>query len=1060
MGTHKIGKLKFNFSKDGLAFRFGDGDIRRLNFGKKAKEEAPEYEEDVYAEDAYGDAQDGGRSYDPGAYSGRFAASDDAFYDDEDQGVYEDEYDDYDDRAYDEYEEGEYDDRYDDRYADEYDDEYEDSYDDRYEDGEYDDGYYDEDGEYDDRYLDEDADGYAEAPYAEGNAILRYADENDWVTYVLLFLLPPLGIYLLWRRGRFDTPIRWGISAASAIWFIIVIILLFSAIFGGSGDKSSLVLNTPSPTPPVEGTPTPGPGTLAASDPTNEPVVNEPSATPVGSAQTGTQTGNNSTTADTVVMPATGLYYHKNSSCSEIEDGISLSNVTLAVATARGKSPCPVCYPDQTQYYCRDDSTWYHTDPNCTGMQNASAISEDAALAAGKTACPVCVLKTALSLADGELRFATSSTTDKSGITVYATKNGKYFHTANCPDVSNAVAGSLLDAMLVGKTACPTCCKSAGKMVWATEGGFRYHNNSGCDGMKNAVEITVAEALVLGKDKCHLCWGDDSTTTTTTTGTTNTGSTTTNTTQSLQSVTEPVNDGTVYVYGTPNGQNYHTDPTCRGMTGAQLYTLKSMILAGRPACSTCCESADMTVFASRGGTYYHSYATCSDMTQAVEGTLADALAYGYKKCPYCWNGTDSSQSQQQESASTGTLSGETSSSDSNYVYCTIDGTWYHTNSTCSGMKGASRVTLETAIRLGKTACSECAAAAAQTVYSTEKGTWYHVDPTCTSMKNAKAKTIEEALLLGQTACPTCIGGSGSTMQNSSSGNTGTTTELVSSGIFTVGTSDIKVYATADGKYFHTTDSCTGELDVSYITLETALNYGKTGCPKCSSTANTTVYALKGGKYYHFSKTCAGSGAASGTRAEALAYGFDPCPYCVTQTKELESSNVYKAGTSKLKVYASVSGKYYHADQTCAGNGASYITLETALNYSKTPCPSCAAIAGKTVYSSLDDNYYHSSKACAGSGASSGNFAQALALGKKECPNCIAGSESYEVSDIEYAAPADTPVYIDLDGELLYYHNASRCSDAGFSSGTKVTLEFALDMYHKACPFCNPPTEVE
>ena len=56
--------------------------------------------------------------------------------------------------------------------------------------------------------------------------LMRYVDENDWVTYVLLVLLPPLGIYLLWRRRRFELPIRWGVSAASAIWFVILLILL------------------------------------------------------------------------------------------------------------------------------------------------------------------------------------------------------------------------------------------------------------------------------------------------------------------------------------------------------------------------------------------------------------------------------------------------------------------------------------------------------------------------------------------------------------------------------------------------------------------------------------------------------------------------------------------------------------------------------------------------------------------------------------------------------------------------------------------------------------------
>ena len=1032
MGTHKIGKLKFNLSNGELAFRFGDGEIRRISLGKKNK---VENEGNIgYDEEAY-DAQ--GRSYDPGAYSGRFADSQDAFYDDEfeDEAGYAEEYDAYDDREYDEYD-------------DRYDDGYDDGYDSRYDTGAYEEeGYYDEEGEYDDRYLDEDASDYGEAGYASDNAFMRFVDENDWVTYVLLFVLPPLGIYLLWTRRRFETPIRWAISTASAIWFVIVLILLLSGIFGGGKDDIGNVIYTPSPSPTAGGTPTPDPAQSLA-DATADPLAIAPTATPVaGGAPIGNISGVGSSgivgtpTGNTVVMPATGLYYHKTGTCTQISEGVSLSNVTLEVAQTRGKSPCPTCYPNESQFFCRDDSTYYHTDRECPPMKNASPISKEAAEKAGKLPCPVCVLKTANSLKDGELRFATSADRDKSGITVYATRNGKYYHTETCSKVSNPSAGSLLDALLAGKTACPDCCKSSGAMVWATKGGSRYHNNSGCDGMKNAVQITVAEALVLGKDKCKLCWGTSSS-----------NSPTVNSGNGLTPVgpTESVNGGDVYVYGTAGGSRYHTDPKCDGMKDAQKYTLKSMILAGRPACPKCCDGATMTVFASKGGTYYHSYATCSKMTQAQEGSLAQALAYGYKKCPDCWNGSEPAVPNPENSG----IPNEGEIAGGNAVYCTIDGTWYHTNSTCMGMKGASRVSIDTAVRLGKKACDECAAAAQRVVYSTEKGTWYHADPTCQDMKGAKAKTIEAAMLLEQTACPTCIGGSN--MVNGSGSNNG----QFSAEVFKPGTSDIKVYATADGKYFHTTDSCVTDTFASKITLETALNYGKTGCPKCASTANTKVFALKGGKYYHYTKTCAGSGASEGTRAEALAYGFDPCPYCVTQTKEIESSDTYKAGTSGLKVYSAVSGKYYHADSECAGSGASFVTLETALNYGKKPCPSCASVAAKTVYSGIEDKYYHSSKICAGDNATSGNFAQALALGKKECPTCIGGSESYEVSDIEYSAPANTPVYIDLDAALLYYHNASRCSEADFSGGTKVTLEYAIDMRHKACPFCNPPTDVD
>ena len=285
-------------------------------------------------------------------------------------------------------------------------------------------------------------------------------------------------------------------------------------------------------------------------------------------------------------------------------------------------------------------------------------------------------------------------------------------------------------------------------------------------------------------------------------------------------------------------------------------------------------------------------------------------------------------------------------------------------------------------------------------------------------------------------------------------------KLESSGTYRSGTSGVKVYATSTSEHFHTESDCYGMVNASRITLETALNYGKTPCSKCASEARDTVYAVKGGKYYHLSKSCAGEGATSGSRAEALAFGFDPCKVCVTKEKEAVSSDTYKSGTSGINVYAATNGKYYHKDKTCAGSEASRISLETALNYGKRACPSCASAAEKTVYTVSGDKYYHTSRTCAGDGASSGDYAKAVAAGKKECPICIGGSESYEESDIEYSAPAETSVYVDLDSDMLYYHKSSRCSDADMRGGTKQTLEFVVDLNYKACPYCNPPTDID
>ena len=1040
MATHKLGKLKINRSENGFSFRFGDGRIHQLKlpFGKKRG--GDDYDGDDY-NDAYNNeadyADDGDYGYEgDGGYAGRFSRTDN-------QGDYDDGYD-YDDGG-----DGYYDDGGD------------------YGDDDYDAGY-------DDRYQDEDAEDYDDGGYADESPLMRFVDEHDWVTYLLLFVLPPLGIYLLWRRRRFERPIRMGVSAVSGVWFIVLLILLFSAIFSGSGDTTTnppIAMTTPTPTAVApaatdeavdalgsldsalggdNGSLTGGDlstdGAQTSPEATSDPLSLDVTvtATPIASSNTAGGTG---AAADVVYTTATGMYYHNNRACTNIEEGAALSTVTKAVAIQSGKNACPICYPDQKTYYATANGKYYHVDSTCSGMTDAATITEEAAKAQGKTACPVCITQEVNTLDSKGLKFATSATTDKSGVTVYATADGKYFHIeATCSGMKNPTSGGLLKAMLAGKTACPTCCKALGNQVYCTQGGKYYHNKSDCSKMQNAFRVTLAEALILGKSKCGTCWGAS------TGGSASSSS------------------GGVQVYATKNGKYYHTNATCSGMQNAARYSLKSMLQAGKTACPVCAAGANTVAYATKNGKYYHSNATCSGMTDAVAGTVAQALAYGKTRCPNCWS-----------SAAT---SSTASTAESGYVYCTQKGTYYHTKADCSGMQNPNRVTIADAVKAGKKACPTCASAANYTVYSTDSGKYYHRTSTCSGMTNAKQRTVQEAMVMGQTACPTCIGayltktkGGGVTNASTRSFTKGSTSTaakineqvkekvqktLVSSGIYKSGTSGIKVYATPTSTYYHVTKNCSGMTGASHITLETALNYGKKACPKCASSASTTVYANAGSKYYHYSKTCAGSGAVKGNRASALALGLDPCPYCVTKTRKVNvgGSEAYKPGKSGIKVYATVTGKYYHVSKTHAGSGASKIALETALNYGKTACPTCSAPASKTVYSALTDKYYHVSKSCAGSGALKGTFAQAKAMGKKECPRCIGGNGDYEESDIKYPAPGDTTVYVNLDSDLYYYHKNSKCSEASMSGGTGVMLDFVLELGYRACPYCNPPTSAK
>ena len=98
MATHKLGKLKINTSQDGLAFRFGEGEIHRLKlFGRKRRNGEGEYgeeynnnEEEYLGPEGYEDGDFAPEEdyaeedYAPDGYSGRFSRSDgDASYADD-----------------------------------------------------------------------------------------------------------------------------------------------------------------------------------------------------------------------------------------------------------------------------------------------------------------------------------------------------------------------------------------------------------------------------------------------------------------------------------------------------------------------------------------------------------------------------------------------------------------------------------------------------------------------------------------------------------------------------------------------------------------------------------------------------------------------------------------------------------------------------------------------------------------------------------------------------------------------------------------------------------------
>ena len=203
--------------------------IGGFNLGKRREELLAGYAgEEPYMPGGYETPYDGEEPYMPERYDEAF---DDAPYDDGD------------------YEDGDYDGDYDGGYGD----------DDGYGDG---DGYDGEGSRYDDDYGYDEAYGYdgvdagdgygGPAPYYDApeyveertypagglGTLLRYVDEHEWVTWLLLIALPPLGIFMLWRRGRFNSPSGVVLGVLGALWFAALMILLILKPFRSAGDTT------------------------------------------------------------------------------------------------------------------------------------------------------------------------------------------------------------------------------------------------------------------------------------------------------------------------------------------------------------------------------------------------------------------------------------------------------------------------------------------------------------------------------------------------------------------------------------------------------------------------------------------------------------------------------------------------------------------------------------------------------------------------------------------------------------------------------------------------------
>lgn len=215
---------------------------------------------------------------------------------------------------------------------------------------------------------------------------------------------------------------------------------------------------------------------------------------------------------------------------------LSQPNVTPTPVPSATVTPQPTDTPapmnEEAAVYCTEGGKYYHSEPNCSGMEGASGMSIEKAEAMGKTACPVCIESV-----------------------VYCTQGGTYYHSASdCSGMHGASAMTREKAVAMGKTACPICIEN---VVYCTQGGVYFHKESDCSGMHGASLITIAEALSLGKSPCADCFLP----------------------AALAS--------TVYVSASTPVGSYHSVPDCGGQSYARSLTMEQALNEGYRACPDC-----------------------------------------------------------------------------------------------------------------------------------------------------------------------------------------------------------------------------------------------------------------------------------------------------------------------------------------------------------------------------------------------------------------------------------------------------------------------------------------
>lgn len=169
-----------------------------------------------------------------------------------------------------------------------------------------------------------------------------------------------------------------------------------------------------------------------------------------------------------------GTYYHADPACSGMADAVALC---LLDALALGKQWCPACNPrtfllsevplegplsKSSSVYISEENLYYHMTDHCDGAWNKTRCTLEAAVEAGKTACPACM----------GLCAASAFPAASADTLFFATPNGSYYHSdPNCSGMQDARAITARQAQAAGKIPCPTCLYTGENLMLEMDAG-------------------------------------------------------------------------------------------------------------------------------------------------------------------------------------------------------------------------------------------------------------------------------------------------------------------------------------------------------------------------------------------------------------------------------------------------------------------------------------------------------------------------------------------------------------------------------------------------------------